>query len=284
MPTSSYSTIAEALQWAFSKLADTSESAHVDAEVLLLRCLSKNRSFIYAWPERQLTAEQFKSFQTMVLKRSNGSPVAHIVGEREFWSLPFLVNEHTLIPRPDTEILVETALNLTLRFNAKVLDLGTGTGAIALSLASERPKWRITAIDKVPEAVELAIANRENLNLTDVEILQSDWFSAVTHRDFDLIVSNPPYIDEADEHLTLGDVRFEPQSALTAANEGYADLFHIAEQAREHLLPGGYLLLEHGYQQAIKVRDKLISLGYQDVATVRDFGSNDRCTLGLWQG
>ncbi|WP_445779187.1 peptide chain release factor N(5)-glutamine methyltransferase, partial [Shewanella sp.] len=208
--------------------------------------------------------------------------VAHIIGEREFWSLPFIVNDSTLIPRPDTEILVETALNLTLRHNAKVLDLGTGTGAIALSLASERPKWRITAIDKVPGAVELAKANRANLNLPDVEIIQSDWFSAVEHRDFDLIVSNPPYIDETDEHLNMGDVRFEPQSALTAADEGYADLFHIADSARSHLLAGGYLLLEHGYQQAIKVREKLIELGYQNVATVRDFGSNDRCTLGQW--
>ena len=218
----------------------------------------------------------------MIKKRQQGMPVAHIIGEREFWSLPFIVNESTLIPRPDTEILVETALNLDVRFNARVLDLGTGTGAIALSLAHEKPKWRITAIDKVPEAVALAKANRANLNLQQVEILQSDWFSAVKDRDFDLIVSNPPYIDEQDEHLHMGDVRFEPQSALTAADEGYADLYHIADKAREHLLPGGFLLLEHGYQQAIKVRQKLIDLGYKEVATVRDFGSNDRCTIGTW--
>ncbi|MGX9460491.1 peptide chain release factor N(5)-glutamine methyltransferase [Shewanella sp. A14] len=282
MTQSSYSTIAEALQWAYSQLASTSESAHVDAEVLLLHCLNKNRSFLYTWPERQLTSEQFKAYNQMVIKRQKGTPVAHIIGEREFWSLPFIVNDSTLIPRADTEILVETALNLSVRHNAKVLDLGTGTGAIALALASERPKWRITAIDKVFDAVELAKANRANLNLPEVEIIQSDWFSAVDQRDFDLIVSNPPYIDEADEHLHLGDVRFEPQSALTAGNEGYADLFYIAEQARDRLLAGGYLLLEHGYEQAIKVREKLIELGYQNVATVRDFGSNDRCTLGQW--
>jgi release factor glutamine methyltransferase len=279
---SSYSTIAEVLQWAYSQLAATSESAHIDAEALLLHCLNKNRSFLYTWPERQLTSDQFKAYSQMIDKRQKGTPVAHIIGEREFWSLPFIVDDSTLIPRPDTEILVETALNLSVRHNAKVLDLGTGTGAIALSLASERPKWRITAIDNVLEAVELAKANRGNLNLPDVEIIQSDWFSAVEQRDFDLIVSNPPYIDEADEHLHLGDVRFEPQSALTAGNEGYADLFYIAAQAREYLLPGGYLLLEHGYEQAIKVRKKLIELGYKNVATVRDFGSNDRCTLGQW--
>ena len=282
MPQSSYSTIVEAQQWAFSQLASTSESAHVDAEALLVHCLNKSRSFLYTWPEKTLTVEQFKNFQQMIKKRQQGMPVAHIIGEREFWSLPFIVNESTLIPRPDTEILVETALNLDVRFNARVLDLGTGTGAIALSLAHEKPKWRITAIDKVPEAVALAKANRANLNLEQVEILQSDWFSAVKDRDFDLIVSNPPYIDEQDEHLHMGDVRFEPQSALTAADEGYADLYHIADKAREHLLPGGFLLLEHGYQQAIKVRQKLIDLGYKDVATVRDFGSNDRCTIGTW--
>ena len=282
MPQSSYSTIVEAQQWAFSQLASTSESAHVDAEALLVHCLNKSRSFLYTWPEKTLTVEQFKNFQQMIKKRQQGMPVAHIIGEREFWSLPFIVNESTLIPRPDTEILVETALNLDVRFNARVLDLGTGTGAIALSLAHEKPKWRITAIDKVPEAVALAKANRANLNVEQVEILQSDWFSAVKDRDFDLIVSNPPYIDEQDEHLHMGDVRFEPQSALTAADEGYADLYHIADKAREHLLPGGFLLLEHGYQQAIKVRQKLIDLGYKEVATVRDFGSNDRCTIGTW--
>ena len=193
MPQSSYSTIVEAQQWAFSQLASTSESAHVDAEALLVHCLNKSRSFLYTWPEKTLTVEQFKNFQQMVKKRQQGMPVAHIIGEREFWSLPFIVNESTLIPRPDTEILVETALNLDVRFNARVLDLGTGTGAIALSIAHERPKWRITAIDKVPEAVALAKANRANLNLEQVEILQSDWFSAVKDRDFDLIVSNPPY-------------------------------------------------------------------------------------------
>ncbi len=165
-----------------------------------------------------------------------------------------------------------------------MLDLGTGTGAIALALAHERQGWQVTAVDKVEAAVELACANRDNLKLPQVEILQSDWFSAVQGRKFQLIVSNPPYIEEDDEHLEMGDVRFEPRSALTAADQGFADLFHIAAHAREHLLPGGYLLLEHGYAQAVNLREKLAELGYQQVATVRDFGSNDRCTLGFWPG
>ncbi|MCR4534746.1 peptide chain release factor N(5)-glutamine methyltransferase [Shewanella xiamenensis] len=278
------SCIAEALQWAYVQLAPTSESAHLDAEVLLLYCLNKNRAYLYTWPEKALTVEQWKRFQQMVQRRQQGVPVAHIVGEREFWSLPFIVNDTTLIPRPDTEILVESALNLPLESNAKVLDLGTGTGAIALALASERATWQITAVDKVEDAVALAKANRTNLKLEQVEILQSDWFSAITSHDFDLIVSNPPYIDEADEHLHQGDVRFEPQSALTAADEGFADLYYIAKTARDYLKPNGYILLEHGFEQAVKLRAKLIELGYQNVATVRDFGSNDRCTMGKWMG
>lgn len=280
----SQSSIGEALQWAFRTLASSSESANIDAEVLLQHCLGKNRTFLYTWPERQLSAEQWKRFEQMIARRAKGIPVAHIVGEREFWSLRFMVNATTLIPRSDTEILVETALNLPLPDNARVLDLGTGTGAIALALASERPNWRITALDKVDDAVALATANRDNLGFSQVDVLQSDWFSAVKDADFDLIVSNPPYIDEQDEHLAMGDVRFEPLSALTAADEGYADLNHIAMHAREHLKVGGYLLLEHGYAQALRLRETLSGLGYHKVATVRDFGSNDRCTLGLWQG
>ena len=277
-----YQTLAEALAWASSQLVEISDTAKLDAEVMLLHVIHKQRSYLYTWPDERLTSEQVTAFKQMVQRRAIGTPIAHIVGEREFWSLPFMVNPTTLIPRPDTEILVETALNLPLADNSKVLDLGTGTGAIALSLAFERSSWEITAVDKVIEAVALAKANRDNLKLPQVNILQSDWFDAITQYDFNLIVSNPPYIDEEDEHLSQGDVRFEPQSALTAGEHGYADLFHIADCARDYLAPGGYLLLEHGFGQAITVRNKMIELGYEAVSTVRDFGSNDRCTLGRW--
>ncbi|QYK00558.1 peptide chain release factor N(5)-glutamine methyltransferase [Shewanella psychrotolerans] len=277
-----YQTLAEALAWASSQLVEISDTAKLDAEVMLLHIIHKQRSYLYTWPDERLTSEQVTTYKQMVQRRAIGTPIAHIVGEREFWSLPFMVNPTTLIPRPDTEILVETALNLPLADNSKVLDLGTGTGAIALSLAFERNTWQITAVDKVGEAVALAKANRDNLKLPQVNILQSDWFDAITQYDFNLIVSNPPYIDEEDEHLSQGDVRFEPQSALTAGEHGYADLFHIADCARDYLAPGGYLLLEHGFGQAITVRNKMIELGYESVSTVRDFGSNDRCTLGRW--
>ncbi len=277
-----FQTLAQALEWASTRLQDVSDSAKLDAEVMLLHVIHKQRTHLYTWPDERLTSEQVTEYKQMVARRLLGTPIAHIVGEREFWSLPFMVNPTTLIPRPDTEILVETALNLPLADNAKVLDLGTGTGAIALSLVFERSNWQITAVDKVLEAVVLAKANRDNLKLPQVEVLQSDWFDAITHYDFNLIVSNPPYIDEEDEHLSQGDVRFEPHSALTAGEHGYADLFHIATAARDYLAPGGYLLLEHGFGQAITVRDKMIELGYEAVSTVRDFGSNDRCTLGRW--
>ncbi|MEC4728529.1 peptide chain release factor N(5)-glutamine methyltransferase [Shewanella sp. D64] len=277
-----YQTLSEALVWASPQLLDVSDTPKLDAEVMLLHIIHKQRGYLYTWPDERLTSDQIAEYTQMVARRVIGTPIAHIVGEREFWSLPFLVNPTTLIPRPDTEILVETALNLPLAETAKVLDLGTGTGVIALSLAYEKPQWQITAVDKIIEAVALAKANRVNLKLPQVEIVQSDWFDSICCYDFNLIVSNPPYIDEMDNHLEEGDVRFEPHSALTASEHGFGDLYHIAESARDYLAPGGYLLLEHGFEQAIQLRDKMIELGYENVATVRDFGSNDRCTLGRW--
>ncbi|RLV60213.1 peptide chain release factor N(5)-glutamine methyltransferase [Parashewanella curva] len=273
-------TIAQALSWASEQLAHTSESASLDAEVCLMHVLNKNRTYLYTWPDKTLSDTEQTSFHEIIVKREQGHPVAHIVGEREFWSLPLLVNATTLIPRPDTEILVETALTLPLPEQAKVLDLGTGTGAIALALASEKPNWHVMAVDKVEDAVKLAQTNQGRLQLNNVTIKQSDWFSAVEAQTFDLIVSNPPYIDEQDEHLTQGDVRFEPLSALTAPNEGFADLFHIADIAKNCLNPNGFLLMEHGYQQGEKLRHQLTKLGYSQVKTIKDFGNNERCTLG----
>ncbi len=277
---STQSSISSALRWAYQELMDTSESAQLDAEVCLQHCLNKNRTFLYTWPDKNLGKTQWQQFSQMIARRKTGVPVAHITGEREFWSLPFLVNDTTLIPRPDTETLVETALNLPLPDDARVLDLGTGTGAIALSLAHEKPGWRVTAVDKSRDAVRLAKSNRERLQLSQVEILRSDWFSGVNAQRFDLIVSNPPYIDERDHHLDQGDVRFEPRGALTAADHGFADLYFIAGHAGRHLKPDGYLLMEHGYQQGTELRAKLNELGYQNVGTVTDLGGNERCSLG----
>ena len=276
-------TIKKALNWAFSLLETQSDSASIDAEVLLQFSLNKNRTFLYTWPDKVLSNEVWLQFKHFIDLRLKGKPVAHITGTREFWSLEFQVNDTTLIPRPDTELLIETALELPLADDANVLDLGTGTGAIALSLASEKNHWRIIAVDKIKSAVDLAIQNRNRLQLEQVAIMQSDWFDSVSKNTFDLIVSNPPYIDETDIHLTQGDVQFEPLTALIASNEGFADLFYIAEVARQHLTKSGYLLMEHGYQQGTKLRQKMQELGYQSVETKIDLGGNERCTIGCWQ-
>lgn len=202
------------------------------------------------------------------------------MGEREFWSLPLYVSAATLIPRPDTECLVEQALARLPATPARILDLGTGTGAIALALASERPDCQVTAVDVMPDAVALAQRNLARLALPNVTVLHSSWFTALGDRQFETIVSNPPYIDEADPHLAEGDVRFEPRSALVAADHGLADLSHIITQSRQHLVSGGWLLLEHGWTQGEAVRALFLQAGFERVETCRDYGGNERLTVG----
>ncbi|MDF3873211.1 peptide chain release factor N(5)-glutamine methyltransferase, partial [Pseudomonas putida] len=206
--------------------------------------------------------------------------VAYILGQQGFWKIDLEVAPHTLIPRPDTELLVETALELQPASPAKVLDLGTGTGAIALALASDRPAWQVTAVDRVEEAAALAERNRQRLGLGNAQVRVSHWFDSLAGERFDLIVSNPPYIAAADPHLVAGDVRFEPSSALVAGADGLDDLRVIAAQAPAHLLPGGWLLLEHGYDQAASVRALLAEQGFIEVASRTDLGGHERITLG----
>ncbi|QHM94711.1 peptide chain release factor N(5)-glutamine methyltransferase [Kosakonia sacchari] len=269
------------LRQAISELA-ASESPRRDAEILLGFVTGKSRTFILAFGETILDAGQQQQLATLLARRVNGEPVAHLIGVREFWSLPLFVSPVTLIPRPDTECLVEQALARLPSSPCRILDLGTGTGAIALALASERPDCNVTAVDLIPDAVALAQRNAAHLNITNIEILQSRWFSALEGQQFAMIVSNPPYIDEHDPHLAQGDVRFEPLSALVAANNGLADLHTIIDAARQHVLPGGWLLLEHGWQQGADVRAIFEHYGWQHVATCRDYGDNERLTLGQW--
>ncbi|EOX7391751.1 peptide chain release factor N(5)-glutamine methyltransferase [Enterobacter quasiroggenkampii] len=259
-----------------------SESPKRDAEILLEHVTGKARTYLLAFGETELTAEQEARLATLLARRKHGEPVAHLVGEREFWSLPLYVSAATLIPRPDTECLVEQALARLPAAACRILDLGTGTGAIALALASERPDCAVTAVDVMPDAVALAQRNVERLGLTNVTVLQSSWFSALENQTFGVIVSNPPYIDEHDPHLAQGDVRFEPLTALVAAREGLADLDHIVTMSRQHLLSGGWLLVEHGWTQGESVRALFTQAGYVDVKTCRDYGDNERLTLGQW--
>ncbi|SFD56273.1 peptide chain release factor N(5)-glutamine methyltransferase [Pseudoalteromonas denitrificans] len=264
-----------------------SDTAKLDAEVLLLACIDQTRTYLYTWPEKQLSHKQHKQFLNMVERRKRGEPVAHIVGFREFWSLPLEVNAQTLIPRPDTETLVEQVLALEITGNISLLDLGTGTGAIALAIASEYAHWKITGCDKVGAAVTLAKRNQKRLNensrFDNVHFLQSDWFDAFESQKFDVIVSNPPYIEPDDPHLNQGDVCFEPLSALIAQDNGLADLKHIISEARKYLNQNGMILLEHGYNQSEQVSDFLYKMSYKGIKTFTDLSGNDRITVAQWQ-
>ncbi|MCT8345310.1 MULTISPECIES: peptide chain release factor N(5)-glutamine methyltransferase [Photorhabdus] len=260
-----------------------SDTPKRDAEILLGFVTHHSRTYILAFGETQLAPEQFSQLETLLARRVKGEPIAYITGEREFWSLPLNVSPATLIPRPDTECLVEKALERLSLTPCHILDLGTGTGAIALAIASERPDCRVTGVDINPDAVMLAQGNAEKLKIQNVDFLLSNWFSSLNNQQFGMIVSNPPYIDETDPHLSQGDVRFEPDSALIAAKQGIADLNTIIDLSRHFLLPGGWLLLEHGWKQGNVVRSLFSESGYRQVATFQDYGGNERITLGQWK-
>ncbi|MDD0975134.1 peptide chain release factor N(5)-glutamine methyltransferase [Pseudomonas fontis] len=257
-----------------------SPTARLDTELLLAAAIGKSRSYLHTWPERIVTSEAAQTFAEYLQRRRAGEPVAYILGQQGFWNLDLEVAPHTLIPRPDTELLVETALALLPATPMRVLDLGTGTGAIALALASERRGWKVTAVDRVLEAVALAERNRQRLQLDNVTVLNSHWFSALQGQQFELIISNPPYIAAEDPHLVAGDVRFEPSSALVAGPDGLDDLRQIITQAPQHLLPGGWLLLEHGYDQAAAVRELLAQHHFEQIESRQDLGGHERITLG----
>ncbi|MBB1345326.1 MULTISPECIES: peptide chain release factor N(5)-glutamine methyltransferase [Pseudoalteromonas] len=275
-------TLEQAIAAGADLLALSSESAKLDAQVLLLHILQKPRSYLFTWPEHALSDEQQSQFNVFIQRRLKGEPVAHITGLREFWSLSLEVNATTLIPRPDTETLVEQALEIALPATAKVLDLGTGTGAIALALGSEMPNWQITAVDRVSDAVALATRNQQRLAINNVHVKQSNWFSELHGEKFNLIVTNPPYIESSDIHLNQGDVRFEPLSALVADDCGMSDIKQIITQSRDYLSSNGYLLIEHGFEQGEAVRHFFEKMAFVNIKTVKDLGNNDRVTLALW--
>ncbi|MGE6790450.1 peptide chain release factor N(5)-glutamine methyltransferase [Pseudomonas guineae] len=257
-----------------------SPTPRLDAELLLAHALGKSRSYLHTWPERELDAPQLECYEAALARRQAGEPVAYILGQQGFWSLQLEVAAHTLIPRPDTELLVESALALLPASPAQVLDLGAGSGAIALALASERPAWQITGVDRVTEAVALAERNRVRLNLTNARFIESHWFGALAGQRYQLIASNPPYIAADDQHLGEGDVRFEPSSALVAGADGLDDIRLIIQQAPDYLLAGGWLLLEHGFDQARAVRELLNARGFSAVDSRRDLGGHERISLG----
>lgn len=270
-----------------TEAADTleliSDSALLDAEILLCLALNQPRSHLRAWPDKPLQIEQLTAFRILLEQRQQGTPIAYITGSREFWSRDFQVSPDVLIPRPDTELLIELSLKLIPADEpTRIIDLGTGSGIIAITLAAERPHAQISATDFSLAALCIAQLNAEKHHINNIQFYHSDWFAGVPATQFNLIVSNPPYIAEDDSHLQQGDVRFEPQTALCAAEQGLADIRIIADAARNYLEPGGHLLIEHGYNQQQQVQTLFKDLHYDNVQTYTDLSGQPRVTHGRW--
>lgn len=274
-------TIAQALQQATEKLKPTSDTARLDAEVLLVHVLKKDRVHFLTWPEEPLSQVTQESYQALVARRAGGEPIAYITGYQEFWSLKLRVTPDTLIPRPETEVLVEEALTL-LREDThyEIADLGTGSGAIALAIASERPQCHVLGLDQSAQAVQIASENARRLGLDNVSFRQGDWLSGVADNSLDMIVTNPPYVAEHDPHMQKGDVRFEPASALLAGSDGLDAYRRILPEARRCLKPGGGLLLEHGYDQQDRLLALLQQQGFIQTRGIRDYAGLPRVVVG----
>lgn len=269
-------TIKSSLEWAGRQL-----SSIIDGEVLLGFVLGKDRTYLYTYPEQTLTDSQWVHFQACIENAKQGMPVAYQTGEKEFWSLSFKVTPSVLIPRADTELLVELALGLGLNA-ANVVDLGTGSGAIAMAIAHERPDWQVCATDLSEKSLEVATENLARLQLPNVSIVNGNWLDPFKPASFDLIVSNPPYIAPNDPHLQS--LKYEPKSALVADEHGLACLAHIIKLAPSYLKAGGYLLLEHGFTQGAQVRAMMEQNGFGNVKTHQDLHGQDRATIGKFNG
>jgi release factor glutamine methyltransferase len=274
-------TIKTLLANASNTLSSHSDSSLLDAEVLLGFVLGKPRTYLRAWCHNTLTDQQITAFNALIQQREQGTPIAYLTGTREFWSRDFNITSDVLIPRPDTELLIELSLELIPKNEAvKLIDLGTGSGIIAVTLAAERPNAQVIAVDASLAALNVAKHNAQQHQLTNIEFYQSDWFTNVSDEQFDLVISNPPYIDPDDEHLQQGDVRFEPKSALIADNKGLSDIEIIADKARRYLKPAGHLFIEHGYNQAEQVQAIFNVLAYDKVQSYRDLSGQPRVTYG----
>lgn len=274
---------------AATRLPD-SDSPRADIEILLQQTLNKPHSFLFAHPEHELSPTHEQQFAQLCERRAQGEPIAHITGLREFWSLILNISADTLIPRPETEHLVEQALLHIPELDPEqtpeqaqwhIADLGTGSGAIALAIAHERPLCHVTAIDSSAKALAVAQQNAVNLKIDNISFIENNWLEGIDEQ-FHLIVSNPPYIAEHDPHLSQGDLRFEPRSALSSGYTGMDDINTLALQARSHLHQDGWLLIEHGYDQKQAVIDCLKKLGYRNISDVKDYAGNDRIAIAQY--
>ena len=262
-------------------LALDASTARIEVQSLLQAILQVNHAYLLTHPEHLLNIEQHARYVALFERRLSGEPIAYLLGEREFYGLNFKISPATLIPRPDTELLVELALqHIPPHELYRVLDLGTGSGAIALAIAHTRPTAEVTACDASHSALEVARANAQQLGIANAAFVQSNWFAALGAQRFDLIVSNPPYIAIGDPHLQHGDVRFEPPSALVSGSDGLCDIRHIVTDAQAYLQPGGWLLIEHGYTQAVQVRELLQQAGFGGVFSAQDLAGIERVSGG----
>jgi release factor glutamine methyltransferase len=274
-------TVGALLRLAAARLAERSESPRLDAELLLAHALGAPRSRLKAHPEEPVGEPTLSGFHQLVMRRAVGEPLAYLLGTKEFWTLRLNVNASVLIPRPETELLVERALEVLDADSPRtVVDLGTGSGAIALALASERPAWKVTATDSSPHALAVARANARALQLTRIEFVEGSWFEPLAGRRFDLIVSNPPYIGAGEPELFT--LRFEPKAALSPGNDALTSLRKIIQEAPAHLERSGWVLLEHGSLQAAEVARELVARGFAHVRSHRDLAGQERVTGGRW--
>lgn len=273
-------TIRQAIQFGMEQLSESSDSPKQDIEVLLCDVLQCSRTKLFVADETLLTATENNTFSHFIAQRKTGRPVSYIIGHQDFWTLSLEVNESTLIPRPETELLIEKVLELNLGSGKRCLDLGTGTGAIALAIACENSDWDVKGCDKVADAVALARHNQKKNDIENASFVVSSWFSELTEEKFDIILSNPPYVESDSEYLTKGDLRFEPMSALASGEDGLADIKIILSQAPLHLNQGGWLLIEHGFEQGQAIRDLFRKAGFNKVETVSDYAGKERVTFG----
>lgn len=278
-PSVKVNTIQALQDWGTKQLTDTSSSAALDAQLLLAHALDKSQTYLLAWPEKLISPTDKQTFTGLITSRKKGTPIAYLTGSKEFWSLDFKVTPDVLIPRPDTELLVETTLNLCAnKPRITILDLGTGSGAISIALASELPYATIIATDLSEKALHVAKENAAKHHVKNLAFIQSNWYSNIPKQLFDIIVSNPPYIRDDDPHLQT-DIRFEPHSALVAKEKGLADIEEIIAHASHYLTPDGHLLIEHGYDQSQRVLT-LLETTFTTAKTLKDYAGNDRLSLG----
>ena len=262
-------------------LALDASGARIEVQTLLQNVLNASRAYLLAHPERCLNDSEQTRYEELLQRRLHGEPIAYLLGEREFFGLMFKVTLATLIPRPETELLVELALQrIPQNEPCRVLDLGTGSGAIALSIAHARPDVEVVAVDASTKALAVARENAQRLGISNTTFVQSDWYTALDEQRFDLIVSNPPYVAAGDPHLQRGDLRFEPASALASGKDGLRDIRHIVTHARVHLYPEGWLLFEHGYDQAAQVRELMQQAGFNAVFSAQDLAGIERVSGG----